>query len=123
MPGLGRAIGAGAVLGAVLLLLSACGTTNYNSDLGALAGAVEHASKGHFVRVKCAGVIPYEHQKKLKQRLHSKAEYRYFCTGETAAPAGSPKAPTKVIRVSLDGRRWHDDKAEDAEQARDESVR
>ena len=120
MPGPRRTIGAGAALAAILVLVSACGTTNYNTELGALAGAVEHSAKGHFVNVKCAGVIPYEHQQQLKKRLHSKAEYRYFCKGETAALPGSAKALTKVIRVSLDGRHWHDDKAEDAEQASDE---
>ena len=120
MPDPRRSIRAGVALGAMLVLLSACGTTNYNSDLAGLAGAVEHASKGHFVRVKCAGTIPYERQRKFKEEIHSKAEYRYYCKGETAALAGSPKALTKVIRVALDGRHWHEDTAEDAEQASEE---
>lgn len=115
MPGPQRSIGAGIALGAMLVLLSACGTTNYNSDLGALAGAVEHASNGHFVRVKCVGTISYGRQKKFKEQIHSKAEYRYYCKGETAAPAGSPKALTKVIRVALDGKHWHEDTAEETE--------
>jgi len=120
MPGPRRAIGAGGALGAILVLLAACGTTNYNRDMGALAGAVEGASKGHFLRVRCAGVIPYERQKKFKQKIHSTAEYRYYCKGETAGLSGSPKALTKVIRVSSDGKHWHENTAEDTEQSREE---
>ncbi len=115
MPDPRRSIGARVALGAVLVLLSACGTTNYNSDLGALAGAVEHASNGHFVRVKCVGTISYARQKKFKEKIHSKAEYRYYCKGETAALSASPKALMKVIRVSLDGKHWHEDTAEETE--------
>ena len=117
MPGPRRTIGAGGALGAVLVLLAACGTTNYNSDMGALAGAVEGAAKGHFVHVKCAGVIPYERQRKFKEKIHSKAEYRYYCRGQTAGLPGSPKPLTKVIRVSFDGKHWHENTAEDAEAA------
>jgi len=123
MPRARRAIGAcGATLVAIALLLSACGTTNYNTDLGSLSSAVETASKGHLVHVKCAGVIPYERQKKLKEKIHSTAEYRYYCRGETAGVAGAPKSVTKVIRVSADGKHWHENTKESAEQASEEGT-
>ena len=121
MPASRRAIGAGGAIAAILVLLAACGTTNYNSDLGALGGAVESASKGHFVNVKCAGLIPYARQKKVKERIHSTAEYRYYCRGETAGLPGSPAPVTKVIRVTTDGHHWHENSVEDAERAREEA--
>ena len=122
MPGPRRAIAAGGALGALLVLLAACGTTTttYNSDLGALASAVEGASKGQLVRVKCAGTIPYERQKKFKEKEGSTADYRYYCKGETTG-SGARKAVTKVIRVSLDGKHWHENKTEDAERAQEET--
>ena len=120
MPGPRRAIAAGGALGALLVLLAACGSTNYNSDLGALASAVEGASKGQLVHVKCAGTIPYERQKKFKEKERSTADYRYYCKGETAG-SGARKSVTRVIRVSRDGKQWHENKAEDAERAQEEA--
>ena len=116
MPGPRRAIEAGGALAAVLLV-AACGSTNYNTDLAALAGAVEHASHGSVTRVTCAGVVPYERQKQIKARSHYKGEYRYLCHGETTGP-GAPNAVTKVIRVSVDGKHWHENTEEEAEEAR-----
>ena len=122
MPGPRRAIAAGGALGALLVLLAACGSTNYNSDLGALASAVEGTSKGQLVHVKCAGTIPYGRQKKFKEKEGSTADYRYYCKGETAG-SGAPKSVTKVIRVSLDGKHWHENKTEGAERAQEEARR
>jgi hypothetical protein len=121
MPGPRRAIVAGGALAAVLLV-TACGSTNYNTDLAALAGAVEHASHGSLTRLTCAGVVPYQRQKQIKARSHYKGEYRYFCHGETTGP-GAPKAVTKVIRVSLDGKHWREDTTEEAEEARERARR
>ena len=119
MPGPRGAIAASALLAAVLTLAACGGSTNYNTDMGALASAVEKASHGHVVRVKCAGTIPYERQKKLKERIHAKNhEYRYYCKGETAGEPGAPREVTKVIRVSPNGKSWHENtkKEKEAEQ-------
>ncbi len=122
MPGPRSAIVAGGALGAVLPLLAACGATNYNTDLGALAGAVEHASGGHLVRVVCAGTVPYERQKQIKASSHFKGEYRYTCRGETSG-SGAPRAVAKIIRVSLDGKHWREDTKQEAEEARERARR
>jgi len=115
MPGPRGAIAAGGLLAAVLTLAACGGSTNYNTDLGALASAVEKAADGHLVGVKCAGTIPYERQKKLKERLHTRGEYRYYCKGETAGVRGAPAPATKVIRVSANGKNWHENTKEDKE--------
>jgi len=115
MPPARSATAAGGLV-AVLLLLASCGSTNYNTDLGALASAVERASHGHVVRLTCAGEIPYQLQKKVKERIHSKShEYRYYCKGETTGATGPPQQVTKVIRVTPNGERWLENKAEEAE--------
>jgi hypothetical protein len=103
------------------LLLCSCGstTTNYNTDLGSLAKAVEMANPGHFVYARCAGEVSYEQQKRLKAQIHvKKPEYRYYCKGETTGPGGTPKIVTKVIRVSPNGELWHENTEEDAEAER-----
>ncbi len=100
------------------LLLSGCGssTTNYNTDLGSLASAVEKANHGHFAYARCSGEVSYEKQKKVKQELHTEnPEYRYYCKGETTGAGGTPKIVTKVIRVSPNGKRWHENMREDVE--------
>jgi len=123
MPPARRGSAAVAALAAVPLLLAACGaTTDYNTDMSALAGAVEHASQGRLVRVTCAGEVPYERQKQIKARIHRNTEYRYFCHGETTG-AGAPQAVTKVIRVSPDGEHWREDTLEEAYEAQERAAR
>ncbi|HTY97991.1 MAG TPA: hypothetical protein VMB91_13185 [Solirubrobacteraceae bacterium] len=115
MPGLRGTIATSGLLAGAVLLLAACGgSTDYNTDLTALASAVEKASHGHVVQVKCAGTIPYERQKKFKESIHAKStEYRYYCKGQIAGEAGAPKQVTKVIRVTSDGKHWHESTSED----------
>lgn len=103
------------------LLLCSCGSTtiDYNTDLGALANAVEKADHGDFVYARCSGEVSYEQQKKLKQRLHIKnPEYRYYCKGETTGPGGTSQIVTKVIRVTPNGELWHENTQEDTEAKR-----
>jgi hypothetical protein len=109
---------AATTLAVAALLLSGCGSTrtNYNTDLKSLASAVEKANHGHFMYVTCAGELSYQRQKKLKEQLHvKKPEYRYYCKGETTTPGGTPKIVAKVIRVSPNGKLWHENTQEDAE--------
>lgn len=116
MPRPRGAIAASGLLAAVLVLAGCGGSTDYNTDMGALASAVEKASHGHVVRLKCAGTIPYERQKKLKEQIHAKRdEYRYYCKGETAGEPGAPRHVTKVIRVSSNGKSWHESTKEEHE--------
>jgi hypothetical protein len=96
--------------------LAACGSTNYNTELGALASAVQGAEHGHLVHVKCVGEIPYQRQKELKARLHRNTYYRYRCTGETSGHPGSVSV-TRIIRVSPNGKVWYADKKEEQEEA------
>ena len=121
MPGPRRTIGAGGALGAVLVLLAACGTTNYNSDMGALAGAVEGASKGHFAHVKCAGRDPLRTPAQVQRKDPLQGRIPLLLQGRNgrACPALRNRL-TKVIRVSFDGKHWHENTAEDAEVARGE---
>ena len=116
MAGPRGAIAASGLLAAVLALAGCGGSTDYNTDMSGLASAVEGASHGHVVRVKCAGTIPYERQKKLKERIHAKSgEYRYYCKGETAGEPGAPKQVTKVVRVTPNGKIWHESTKESGE--------